>query len=250
MHKLEISQCKLDLTADIIDFNQNFSKLFDIQTETKVSFMSHFNLNTDFLNDIKSGDKKSYILFYNTKINKTTEDNAISLFYVIVEKNDNSYRICLTNWLNWIHNINASLDSGYSMMSKFNDTFNKTDFNRISDSACYKALYPLLTFLPKQSSTVVGQMNLFKIMRVFVKLREINYSRDYARNVYSRIRTSLKKEYGYDYTDAIDLIKNKEMLNINYNGEILIPNTTLVSNIIYPVCHDEFIISIIESINS
>ena len=86
-------------------------------------------------------------------------------------------------------------------------------------------------------------------MRVFIKLRKKTFTRDYARNVFSRIRTNLKMEYGQNYTDAISLIKDKEIVQINFDSEILIPNTTLGKNMIFPVKNDNFLISIIDSIN-
>ena len=133
-------------------------------------------------------------------------------------------------------------------MSEFNNTVNQNDFNKISDAACYKALYPLLTYLPNKSSNGVNQISLYEVMRVFMQLRDMNYSRDYSRNINSRIRTSLKKDYGHNHSDAIDVIKNQSLLNINFDGEILIPNTVLANNIIIPISHDYFLVSILKAL--
>ena len=247
---LKISYCKLDLTANIIDFDQNFSTLFHFQKETKISFLSYFNLDQTFLDQIKTREKKSFILFCNTKINDASQKNALLLMYVVVEKSNCYYTIHLTNWLNWIHGIAGSLENGFLFISKFNDISNQKDFNTISDAACYKAFSPLLSYLPNKYRNGTTQFSLFEVMRVFVKLREMNFSRDYARNIYSRIRTSLKKEYGHNYNDAVDLIKNEELVNINFDGEILIPNTTLVSNMIFPTANDYFLMSLIDTISS
>ena len=245
---LKISYCKLDLTANIIDFNQNFSTLFDVPKETKLSLLSYFNLNKNFLYQIKLGDRKSFILFYNTKINNAVENNALMLMYAVVVKSDNYYTVHFTNWLNWIHGISGSLENSYSLITEFNDNTKKTEFTTISDAACFKALYPLLSYLPNKSSNGISQASLFDILRVFVRLRETNFSRDYARNVYSRVRTSLRKEYGHDYIDVIDLIKNNDLVNINYGSERLIPNTILASNIMYPIEQDNFLLTVINSI--
>ena len=252
MNKLKTLYCKLDQAANIIDFDQNFSKLFDAPTDSNQSFRDYFNLNSKLVEEMKVGEKKSFIIFYNTKVNHALENNALSIFYAVIEKSDISYTVHLTNWLNWLHNISASLENSYALMSEFNNNVRHKDFGAISDASCYKALYPLLAYLPNRLSSGVASISLFQIMRVFVKLRDINYTRDYARNIYSRVRTSLKKEYGYNYTDAIDLIKDNELVKINFDGDILIPNTTLDTNMMYPIAHDTFLLSIIDfmSLNS
>ena len=86
-------------------------------------------------------------------------------------------------------------------------------------------------------------------MRVFVKQRnDLKFSKDYARNVYSRIRTNLRQEYQLESTDVIDLIKNKDLVNINFAGEIYILHTILVKNIIFLIEHDILLLLIIESL--
>jgi hypothetical protein len=246
--KLNISYCKLDSKTNIVDLNESFIQTFNLQNNTNLAIRSVFNLNPKFLHEMQIGDKKSFMLFYNSKINLATHNNSILIMYTLVEKNDSHYVIRIINWLNYIHGISNSLEIGYSLMSKFNDSTRKTEFSKISDASCYKALYPLVTYLPRKSSNGVSQISLYEIMRVFVKLRDMQYSRDYARNVYSRIRTNLKQEYNLENTDVIDLIKNEEILNINFNGEIHIPYTTLVKNIILLIEHDYMLLSIIDTI--
>ena len=228
----------------------NSHKLFNIQKDTKSSFRYNFKLSPRVLNEIKVGEKQSFILLYNTQVNKANENNALLIMYAVVQKNDNCYTVRVINWLNWLHGISSSLENSYSLISKFNNNTKQTDFTSLSDAACYKALYPLLTYLPNKLSNGVTPISLFEIMRVFVKQREINFSRDYARNIYSRVRTSLRKEYGHNNTNVIDLIKNDELVKINFDGEILIPNTTLEKNIMYPIEHDSFLMSIIDAIPS
>ena len=236
--------------ANIVDLNQNFGKLFGVQKDTNPSFRTLFNLSPRMIDDMHVNQKQSFILFYNTKVNNALENNALSLMYAVVEKSNNYYTIYLTNWLNWLHGVSGALESGYSLISKLNDKMSQSDFSSLSDAACYKALNPLLSYLPNKLSNSVTQFSLFEVMRIFIKQREIIFTRDYARNVYSRIRTNLRKEYGHNYNDVVDLIKTDSLINIRFNDEILIPNTTLVSNIIYPTVHDDFLLSIIDSINS
>ena len=246
MDKFNFSYCKLDQAANIIEFDQNFRKLFNITKDSKLSFRSNFNISPRFLEEIIVGDTKSFILFYNSKVNNSTENNALAVFYIVVEKHDDNYKLRLVNWLNWIHCIGGSLESSYSLIMKFNDSTKHRAFKNVSDAGCFKALYPLLTYLPNKSSNGVTSISLFEIMRVFVKLRNKTFTRDYARNVYSRIRTSIKMEYGHNYSDVISLIKNNELVQINFGGEIMIPNTILAKNIIIPVSHDKFLLSIID----
>ena len=246
MTVLKIANCTLDLSANITNFDENFNKLFIVPVDSEFSFLDNFSLELNFLDVMKSGDRKSFILFYNTKVNQSNEDNALSIFYVMIEKSENYYNVRLTNWLNWLHGVSGSLESSYSLISKFNDNTKYTEFESLSGAACYKALYPLLTYLPNKSSSGVTSISFFNILRVFFKLRDVKFSRDVARNVYSRIRTSLKKEYGHNYADVIDLIKKDDLVNINFNGDIVIPNTTLVSNTMYQINHDKFLLSILD----
>ena len=248
MNKLKISHCKLDSKANIIDFDGNFSKTFKPEEHIKLSFKSVFNISHTFLYAMKTGDKKSFIMFYNTKINQSDRPNALLMMYVVIDKSTDDYIVIFTNWLNWLHNISSSLENSYLSMSKFNDSLKQNDFNNISDAACYKALYPLLTYIPNKLSNGVSQISLYEVMRVFMQLRDMHYSRDYSRNISSRIRTSLKKDYGHAHSYAIDIIKDQSLVNINFDGEIMIPNTILSNNIINPINHDNFLVYIINTL--
>ena len=89
-------------------------------------------------------------------------------------------------------------------------------------------------------------------MRTFVKQRDnsIKYSRDYARNTYSRIRTNLRKDYKLTSVEVVDLIRNQQLLNICFNGEVCIPDTTLVKNIILPINHDILLTLLIDRLGN
>ena len=86
-------------------------------------------------------------------------------------------------------------------------------------------------------------------MRVFITLGELNYSRDYTRNVYNSIQTNLKTEYEIDNIDIADLFRTDNIVNIKFNDEIHIPYTTLVRNMVAPIEHDSFLLSIINSVH-
>ena len=251
--KINVSYCKLDLNANIISFNDDFINMFNLRNKNikDMSIKSVANLSIDYqiLNGIGVGNKKSFMLFINTKINQNMKYNAMSIVYILVSRQKNHYSIRMVNWLNWLHNIAESLEHGYTLMSKFNDSISKNKFRKISDASCYKALYPLITYIPKKFSNGVSQISLFEIMRVFVKQRnELKFTKDYARNIYSRIRTNLRQEYNLESTDVIDLIKNKDLVNINFNGEIYILHTVLVKNIIFLIEHDTLLILTIEAL--
>jgi hypothetical protein len=168
----------------------------------------------------------------------------------VVVRSTDCYIVYMTNWLNWIHWLSMSLELGYNLMRRFNDTHSRDEFVRISDAGCYKALFPLVTYIPQKSTSGVGQISLFEIMRVFIKHRspELKYNRDYARNVYSRIRTNLKNDYNLFATDMIDLIKNPKILNIQFNDNIYLVDTVLVKNILLAVNHDYLLLSILDNL--
>ncbi len=247
--KFQVSHCKLDLTANIIDYNDNFSKLFSTKEEIPLTFREAFSLSPRFLDDIEYGETKSFIFFCNSKINNAPKNNSLLLMYIAVEKNQNNYSIKITNWLNWLHNISGSFEKAYSLISEFNNYTQQSDFNTVSDAASYKALQPLLTYSPNKSSDNIRQLSLYEIMRVFITLGELNYSRDYTRNVYNSIQTNLKTEYEIDNIDIADLFRTDNIVNIKFNDEIHIPYTTLVRNMVAPIEHDSFLLSIINSVH-
>ncbi len=253
MTTIKVAYLKLNLNGYIIDCNNDFAKLFNITLKSlklrPISILLR-NYTCQDLKDIGKDELSSFIIFCNINMNKTKKQDSMIILYAVVTREEQYYSIKIVNWLNWIHYITNSLEHAYEAMYNFNNITNKTKFKQISDVYCYKALYPLITYIPHKYSNSVSQSSLFEIMRVFFKQREDNkYSKDYARNVYSRIRTSLKQELNMDSFDAIDVIKNHRLLRIKYNGNIFIPNTLLVEDIVLPVKHDLFLLSIIEAIH-
>ena len=59
---------------------------------------------------------------------------------------------------------------------------------------------------------------------------------------------NLKQEFNLDNFDAIDLIKDDELLKIRYENNICIPNTLLFEDIILLIDHDQLLVSVIDSI--
>ncbi len=217
MIKLKISNCKLDLTTNIIDFNDNFSQLFNTKQGTQLTFREVFSLSPRFLDEIEIGDTKSFIFFCNSKINNATKNNSLLLMYIAVEKNHNSYIIKITNWLNWLHNISASLETSYSLISEFNNYTQQDDFNTISDTGSSKALQTLLTYLPNKSSNNINQISLY--------------------------------EYNLNNTEVANIFKSDKVVNIKVKDEIYIPYTTLTRNMVAPIKHDTFLLSVINAVH-
>ena len=56
-------------SANIINFDQHFGEIFNINENNKLTLKSVLNIKTEFLEGMEVSNKKSYILFYNTKIN-------------------------------------------------------------------------------------------------------------------------------------------------------------------------------------
>ncbi|MCX8514065.1 MAG: hypothetical protein ORN24_00690, partial [Burkholderiales bacterium] len=225
------------------------------------------NLNSIFnyenhkhlFHELKSQQPKSGIIFLNTQLPKAKNENknfasnnAVLVLYAYIEKIDNTYSITMINWLNWLHNMTKSLERSYSFMKKFNDTISRDKFLSISDAMCYKAFFPLIAHIPVNKAQAISQCSLYEIMRLFIKQRDPNalFSRDYARNAYSRIRTNLRKDYNLEYFDPIDLIRDKTKLNINQNGNLCIPDTILENNLFLEIEHDTFLISLLNSAKS
>lgn len=252
MSTINISYLKINKEQQIIDYNQNLANLFNLdqvgQPEPLSNIINSLNQITK-LKDIKAGELHSIIAFCNSRINPTLTYDSMLILYATISKHDDHYLIRIVNWLNWLHYISNSLEHGYSLMSKFNQNNSKDKFSKISDACCFKAFYPLITYIPQKFSSGVSQCSLFEIMRIFVKRREDgSYTKDYSRNVYSRIRTNLKQEFNLDNFDAIDLIKDDALLNIQYKNNICVPNTLLLEDIILSVEHDQLLVAVIDSI--
>ena len=260
MKELKISYLKLDLDCKIINHNDDFGQLFNLEPlhdeiinqplknidTLKISFPAKF---FKLLNKMDSDDTQSLILVKNNRINDADEDNALLFIYAAITRHDEGYSIRMVNWLNWIHGIHQSLNRGYSFVSGLSAAVPQSDFAQLSDASCFKALYPLITHVPNKFSNSISQAVLFDIMHLFIKQRNGNKcTKDYSRNVYSRLRTNLKKEFKLDDINVAEFIKNEELMMINYNDNIQIPNTAIVKNIVQVVSHDQLLLSVIDAV--
>lgn len=250
---MDIIYIKLNLSAQIIEHNKNLTRFFQLAdtNTTNLSLASLLSIEEDkingYINKIRVGEQRSFIFFCNNSFKPGLDNNAMLILYSLINRHSDYFTVKIVNWLNWIHRITDSMENNYTIMSKFNRDVDMSVFNKISDAPSYKALYPLISYIPNKFSNSISVVSMFEIMRVFIKQRNGNarYSRSYLRNVHSRIRTNLKKEYNLISVEAIDLIKNDDLLNIVFNGEICIPNTSLAKNIILAIHPDALLISII-----
>ncbi len=249
MAKFKIYHCKLDLTANIIDFNDNFSQLFNTKEETQLTFREVFSLSPRFLDDIEHGETKSFIFFCNSKVNNAIKNNSLLLMYIAVEKNHNSYTMKIINWLNWLYNINGSIEKAYSLISEFSNYTQLNNMNILSDTALYKDLQPFLTYLPNNSSNNINQISLQEIMRSFISVEEMNHNSDSTQTLQNNSTINLKNAVKLSATKVADLFKNGELVDVKLNDEIHIPYTTLIRNMVAPIEHDTFLLSIINAIH-
>lgn len=253
MKTMKIAFLTLNLDAQITGYNEYFAKLFDLDSLwiRNLPLYSIFkiadNSAIDNILKLKMGEQLPFVLFYNGKTS-TANPNGLFILYAVVKRHEDHFTIKLVNWLNWIHNIYSSTKHGYNLISEFNDNTHKSQFKKLSPAAAYKALQPLLTHIPPKFSGGTPPANLFAILRTFIQLRKPNnFTRDYARNVHSRIRNNLKHEYNLSSVDTIDLITDNKLLNIRFDDELCIPYTSLISSHIYLINHDELLTSIITS---
>ncbi|MDQ5920884.1 MAG: hypothetical protein QG673_940 [Pseudomonadota bacterium] len=251
---MDIAYAKLDLNAKIIEYNKIFTTLLHLQNKSILNRYFAYVLSisknelTNHLNKLGLGEQTSLVLFCNIAIPIQAEPNkhALLILYSLINRQDDYFTVKMVNWLNWIHGNANSMENSYIMMSQFNTNTVKTKFKHISDSACYKAFYPLVTHIPHKFHAHVLQTSLFEIFRIFIKQRDDNakYSRCYGRNLESRIKTNLKKEYSLTNVKLADLIKNDYLLNINFDGQICVPNTSLINNIMLTINQDDLLTSI------
>ena len=252
LNYLDIIHVTIDTKFNVVDCNIHSQRLFGLSQHTKPLLRDILQVNlADYISEeMTVNEQKSFILFKNSTTKPNTSNNAILVLYCLVSKHDNGYQLLFVNWLNWLHYITRSLEVSYLFMSEFNNVRTKEEFVKISDAGCYKALFPLITYIPNKSTSGVGQISLFEIMRIFIKQRDNSlYTRDYARNVYSRIRTNLKQDYNLTSIDFIDLLKNPKLLKINFNGHIYLIDTLLIKNIFLKINPDVFLILVIQALH-
>jgi hypothetical protein len=270
MEHLQVARLKLDKQYNVINYNVYFGKLFDCTDYTgnlsehssKPEYSLEKELNKsdtlttsnhrhickiinspeidiiNLLNKLRDGQSTSNLIFKNTKINDRTQQGLL-VIYLNVRKVANEYYFEMVNWITWLHYIHQSLDGGYSCINKFHDSGQINHFKEISDIYCLKALHPLLLHIPNQHFEFINGHSLYNVMRNFIKSHKNKKTKDYSRNAYSRINTSIKEEFGIiHYHHSLGLFLNKPIVDCIRNGEMCIPNTSLHNELLIPINRD------------
>ena len=226
MDHFQVARLKLNNNYEIVNYNSHFNKLFNpnstsmtmISANTHISNIlksSEINI-VDILKTLQNESSVSYIYFKNISIHDRTHSGLL-LIYVKVSRIHDEYYFEMVNWIAWLQHIHKSLENGYLCISEFNNNKYSKNFRTISDIYCLKALHPLLSHIPSQYFEFINQNSLYNVMRSFIKLRknkivrENKRPKDFARNVYSRIHTSIKEEFGilhYNYSLGVFLDKS------------------------------------------
>jgi hypothetical protein len=83
----------------------------------------------------------------------------------------------------------------------------------------------------------IGMINswaFFDILKIFNNKRGENvFSKDYNRDMISRIRHSLKRKNGLKaHVDVGEILKDNMLINLKYNNELFIPHSVLDEDIV------------------
>jgi hypothetical protein len=71
------------------------------------------------------------------------------------------------------------------------------------------------------------------VMRLFIKRRDQEkYSKDFAGNACSRLRTSIRRDLGLKYVDVDEIINDDKLLNFKYKDQICLLYTALKSEMV------------------
>lgn len=249
MVALNLAYIKTDLSYNVIDYNDNLKQLFNLSVQENSSNLS--TMITDLpsnllstLDNIIINETKTIMII---KDNPNYKNGAVLFLYAIIQKTANNYIIRIINWLSWIHGLHNSISNGYNLISNLDTYVKQNQFRQISKAACFKVFYPLITHVPHKFIHGISQGALFGIMRLFTKQRnEDSYSKDYARNLYLSLKSSLRRDCALDHTDIFDVLFDEEKLPINYQDNIQIPNTLINENVTFLASTDKFLNSIID----
>ena len=158
--------------------------------------------------------------------------------YIMVTKIKEGFLVKMTNWLNWLHNINQSLDVGYDCISMLNRNKHQDLFTYNSESACFKALYPIMAHTPTKKFISIKPQMLLPVANIFLKSKKVNHSKDYGRNLLSRITNSVIKKSGIKKFSLVDILTDDQFVNLNDKDSLVIADTKLRDDILIDVDSD------------
>jgi hypothetical protein len=187
------------------------------------------NNNLDYQSGIliTNKDDKQQVLFYYFKLFNT------NLVYV--------------NWLDWIHKISQSMNSGYQLIKDLNNK-HKDDIISKSDIHCFNGLYPLLMHIPHNYIGNISTLAFYDIFRIFCNRRDNDtISKDYSRNVYSRLKTSINEEFNLKNMSLFELMQySKELIKFNNTDQVSLKKTNLKEPIVIKNYQDTMLDIILE----
>lgn len=254
MKALKIAYAKLDLSHQIVEANDNFKYLFNLTQFIGGNDILNIPVNDVFPHNfakilLNTNSKKiNSAMLVQNKNDHDSIDYAVMFLYLNVTKTKDSYFLRIVNWLNWVHNIYKSFEHSYQFISSLGSVIKKKDFCKISDASCFKAMYPLITFVPNKFIYGINHGVLFDIMSLFIKQRDgEKFTKDYTRNIYSRLRTNLRKEFQLENIEMLDIIQDDQLLSIKINDEIQIPKTMLKNSIAARINNDTFLDMVINT---
>ncbi|MBP9742264.1 MAG: hypothetical protein KBD37_02800 [Burkholderiales bacterium] len=246
MSTIKVAYLKLNLQYRVLEHNKHFAKLFNYEfgNMPDLTFTVLFGLSLQGNSQIEKlqiGEQEAYTILRNRRSGQCAE-NTVVVLYALVKRYENYFTVKIVNWLNWLHGIDYSLEGGYACVNEIKFVTSKL-FNKLSIAAGFKSLYPLIAHVPQKFNGGIFPSAIAEIMQLFaLKPKADHYSRDYARNIYSRIKTNLKQEYNQEYVDVIDLIHDNELLNIILEDEVSILNTELTKNLMLRNNHSDILL--------
>jgi hypothetical protein len=237
---IKVSYIKINLRHEIIGYNQNFINFFGLEDERTLlgksieDVISGINRNAYLkLYDLCENDQKSLLVFRNHRLSGVVEP-LVSIIYVTVTKEDDVIVIRMANWLNWIWQINSSLNKGYNMITNMDESRHRKKIRQLLEMYWFKALSPLLMHIPNGFIGMINSWAFFDILKIFNNKRGENiFSKDYNRDTISRIRHSIKKDHGLGaHIEVSDILKDNMLINLKYNNELFIPHSVLEEDIV------------------
>jgi hypothetical protein len=248
MKNINVAYVKLNLKYEIIDHNHYFIDFFEI-VPTQILGKNIIQINSNIhkqihlkLDQLVGNQKKSLLVFRNHKLSNV-EEPLVTALYITITKDDEAISICMTNWLNWIRQLNHSINNNYILISNMNESKYRKKISQLLEIYWFKALSPLLMHIPNAFIGMINSWAFFDILKLFNNKRGENiFSKDYNRDMVSRIRHYIKRRKDFmAHIDVIDILKDDSLINLEYNNELFIPHSILNEDIILTINEDKLL---------
>ena len=241
MRKNDVSYVVTNNIGTITGYNDNFASCYlhnQLNPEVNINETLQVNLTNELYNI--NLENNSVLLIRNAPL--PTSQDFLNFLYIRITKQENLYQLKITNWLNWLHQLYTSMDAGYSLMTNINNSHNNLILEKISDIYCFNALYPLLMHMPRKHISCIDSSAFYDVFRIFVNRKNNNeVSKDYSRNIYSRLKTSIKEETGMSNMHVADIMRQNSLLNCSNSNGITMKHTKTTENILIPEFNDNLL---------